>query len=135
MENQPAPTRASKRIKLVRAAQEKLRPKSNEALLALEKSTFVHSIVSALPSRDEKFFPVGEGSTRRGPVAKEVSKKKGERGGENGQEEGEQEPSFYNSFDRKNLVPFNSTARRRRSPPEGLRGDQRRGIGAFQVPR
>ena len=74
MENHPAPTRASKRIKLARAAQEKLRPRSNETLAALPKSTFLHSVVSALPARDESFFSLGEEKTRRGPVAKEVRK-------------------------------------------------------------
>ena len=74
MDNQqPAPTRASKRIKLARAAQEKLQPRSNEALAALDKPLFVRSIVSGLPSRDGgKFFPTaaageeGATTTRRG---------------------------------------------------------------------
>jgi hypothetical protein len=74
MENQPAPTRVSKRLKLARAAREKLQPRSNETLATLPKSTFIHSIVSALPSRDERFFPVGEGTTCRGTVAKEARK-------------------------------------------------------------
>ena len=74
MENQPAPTRVSKRLKLARAAREKLQPRSNETLATLPKSTFIHSIVSALPSRDERFFPVGEGPTCRGTVAKEARK-------------------------------------------------------------
>ena len=69
--NQPAPSRVSKRIKLARAAQEKLRPRSNESLAALPtKSAFIQSVVSALPSRDESFF--SEGTTRHGPVAKQV---------------------------------------------------------------
>lgn len=81
--NQPAPSRTSKRIKLARAAQEKLRPRSNESLAALPtKSAFIQSVVSALPSRDESFF--SEGTTRHGPVAKQVRGKGGERGDGNG---------------------------------------------------
>lgn len=81
------PPRASKRLKLVRAAQEKLQPKSNQALAALPKSSFIHSVVSALPARDEAFYSSSEGTARRGPIAKGVRKgetrrrKRGERGG------------------------------------------------------
>ena len=146
MENQPAPTRVSKRIKLARAAREKLRPRSNETLAALPKSTFINSVVSALPLRDESFFSLGEGTNRHhGPVAKEVRRKMGvnEAGGNGRMSEGRKKS--YNSLaDRrekkkprstKKNQKTQTTARRRRSPPEALHGDQRRGRGASQGTR
>lgn len=69
----PAPLRVSKRLKLVRAAQEKLQPKSNETLAALPKTSFIRSVVSALPAKNEAFFASSEGTACRDPVAKEVS--------------------------------------------------------------
>ena len=146
MENQPAPTRVSKRIKLARAAREKLRTRSNETLAALPKSTFINSVVSALPLRDESFFSLGEGTNRHhGPVAKEVRRKMGvnEAGGNGRMSEGRKKS--YNSLaDRrekkkprstKKNQKTQTTARRRRSPPEALHGDQRRGRGASQGTR
>ena len=70
----PAPSRASKRIKLARAKQEKVQPKSNTSLATLPKSSFIRSVVSALPARDEKFYTIEGITAGRGgpPVAKEV---------------------------------------------------------------
>jgi len=136
---QPAPTRASKRLKLVRAAQEKLQPKSNEALAALPKASFISSVVSALPSRDETLFALGEGTRRDGPVTKEVREMRTRRRKDERARWEEEEEEDCNSFlSIINLVSSSSskkTARRRRTPPPPVHGDQRRRCGTSQGTR